>query len=242
MKGIILAGGTGSRLKPTTLVTNKHLLPVYNKPMIFFPLETMAACGFKEVMIVSGREHAGHFLNLLGSGKDFGLKLSYEVQEEAGGIAQALALAEEFADHGSVAVQLGDNIFENTEPLINGVKRFSQSHAGAMIFLKQVPDPQRFGVVEIMGYKVVSIIEKPQQPKSDLCVTGFYIYDGSVFDIIKTLKPSGRGELEITDVNNHYIKNSAMAFETLQGEWTDAGTFESLFKASELARKKSLGQ
>ncbi len=242
MKGIILAGGTGSRLKPTTLVTNKQLLPVYNKPMIFFPLETMAASGFKEVMIVSGREHAGHFLNLLGSGKDFGLKLSYEVQEEAGGIAQALALAEEFADHGSVAVQLGDNIFENTDQLINGVKRFSQTNSGAMIFLKQVPDPQRFGVAEIMGDKVTSIIEKPEQPKSDLCVTGFYIYDGGVFDVIKTLKPSGRGELEITDVNNHYIKNSAMTFETLEGEWTDAGTFESLFKAGELARKKALGQ
>jgi len=241
MKGIILAGGTGSRLKPATLVTNKHLLPVYNKPMIFFPLENMAACGFKEVMIVSGREYAGHFLNLLGSGKDFGLKLSYEVQEEAGGIAQALALAEDFADHGGVAVQLGDNIFENTGQLVSGVKRFSLDDSGAMIFLKPVPDPERFGVAEVLGDKVLSIMEKPQQPKSNLCVTGFYIYDSQVFDIIKMLKPSGRGELEITDVNNHYINNAAMKFETVDGEWTDAGTFESLFRAGELARKKILG-
>ncbi len=240
MKGVILAGGTGSRLKPATLVTNKHLLPVYNKPMIFFPLETMAACGFKEVMIVSGREHAGHFLNLLGSGKDFGLKLSYEVQEEAGGIAQALCLAEDFAEHGPVAVQLGDNIFENTGQLVNGVKKFSADPNGAMIFLKAVPDPERFGVAEVLGDKVASIIEKPKNPKSNLCVTGFYIYDGRVFDVIKTLKPSGRGELEITEVNNYYINNSSMKFETVEGEWTDAGTFESLFRAGELARKTAL--
>jgi glucose-1-phosphate thymidylyltransferase len=240
MKGVILAGGTGSRLKPTTLVTNKHLLPVYNKPMIFFPLETMAACGFKEVMIVSGREHAGHFLNLLGSGRDFGLKLSYEVQEEAGGIAQALCLAADFADRGPVAVQLGDNIFENIGQLVNGVKRFAAAPEGAMIFLKAVSDPERFGVAEVAGDKVLSIIEKPDHPKTNLCVTGFYIYDGAVFNVIKRLKPSGRGELEITDVNNAYIKQSAMKFETVDGEWTDAGTFESLFRAGELARKKAL--
>ncbi len=239
MKGIILAGGTGSRLRPVTFVTNKHLLPVYNKPMIYFPLETMAACGFTEVMIVSGREHAGHFLNLLGSGKDFGLKISYEVQEEAGGIAQALALAEEFADHGSVAVHLGDNIFEKSEQLVSGTKRFEQDGTGAMIFVKEVEDPQRFGVAEIDGDRVMSIVEKPKDPKSNLCVTGFYIYDGAVFDIIKTLKPSGRGELEITDVNNDYIARGHMKFERVQGEWTDAGTFDSLFRANEVAYKKA---
>lgn len=240
MKGIILAGGTGSRLRPTTLVTNKHLLPVYNKPMIYYPLETMAACGFSDVLIVSGREHAGHFLNLLGSGKDFGLRISYEVQEEAGGIAQALALAEDFADNKSVAVHLGDNIFENTNQLIAGVKRFSENEKGAMIFVKEVHDPQRFGVAEISGDSVVRIVEKPQEPKSNLCVTGFYIYDNTVFEGIKNLKPSARGEYEITDVNNVYIEKGQMLYEKVDGEWTDAGTFESLFKASELARKKSL--
>ena len=239
MKGIILAGGTGSRLKPITSVTNKHLLPVYNKPMIYYPLETMVACGFSEVLIVSGREHAGHFLNLLGGGKDFGIKISYEVQEEAGGIAQALAMAQDFADNDSVAVHLGDNIFENTRQLIAGVEKFNTQSDGAMIFLKEVSDPKRFGVAEISGDQVLSITEKPENPKSNLCVTGFYVYDKNVFNVIKTLKPSGRGELEITDVNNQYIKSGNMKFITVEGEWTDAGTFESLFKASELARKKA---
>jgi glucose-1-phosphate thymidylyltransferase len=239
MKGIILAGGTGSRLRPLTYVTNKHLLPIYNKPMIYYPLETMAACGFKEVLIVSGREHAGHFLHLLGSGKEFGLKLSYEVQEDAGGIAQALSLAEDFADKGSVAVHLGDNIFENPEQLVGGVKRFRETEKGAMIFVKEVSDPHRFGVAEVEGERVVNIVEKPTEPKSNLCVTGFYIYDGAVFDITKTLKPSGRGELEITDVNNAYIQQGNMKFEKVNGDWTDAGTFESLFRANELAYKKS---
>ncbi len=240
MKGIILAGGTGSRLRPITSVTNKHLLPVFNKPMIYYPLETMVACGFKEVLIVSGKEHAGHFLNLLGSGKEFGLRISYEVQEEAGGIAQALALAEDFADGGPVAVHLGDNIFEHTDQLVGGVKKFEHQNSGAMIFLKEVTDPKRFGVAEIDGDKVLSIIEKPENPKSNLCVTGFYIYDNQVFNIIKTLKPSGRGELEITDVNNEYIKQGIMKFEKVEGEWTDAGTFDSLFHATELVRKKLL--
>lgn len=240
MKGIILAGGNGTRLKPITLVTNKHLLPVYNKPMIYYPLETMAACGFKEVLIVSGREHAGHFLNLLGSGKDFGLKISYEVQEEAGGIAQALALAEDFADKESVAVQLGDNIFENHKQLVSGVMKFSKNEQGAMIFVKKVPDPERFGVAEVEGNKVVRIVEKPKDPKSDLIVTGFYIYDSNVFEIISGQKPSDRGEMEITDVNNAYIEKGKMSFELVDGEWTDAGTFESLFKASDLARKNYL--
>lgn len=238
MKGIILAGGTGSRLRPLTLVTNKHLLPVYNKPMIFYPLASMAACGFTDVMIVSGKEHAGHFLNLLGSGKDFGLKLSYEVQEEAGGIAQALALAEDFSGEESVAVHLGDNIFEETEQLVNGVKRYAEKKSGAMIFLKEVEDPHRFGVAEVRDGKVVGIEEKPTEPKSSLCVTGFYIYDKDVFSVIKTLKPSGRNELEITDVNNYYIQKGQMQYEVVKGEWTDAGTFESLNKAGELARRK----
>ena len=233
-----MAGGEGTRLRPVTKVTNKHLLPVYNKPMIYYPLENMAACGFREVLIVSGREHAGHFLNLLGSGREFGVKLSYEVQEEAGGIAQALALAEDFADEGSVAVHLGDNIFEDQRQLVEGVRRFRESDQGAMIFVKEVPDPQRFGVAEIQGERVIAIEEKPKKPKTNLAVTGFYIYDFQVFDIIKTLKPSARGELEITDVNNSYIKKGVMKFERVKGEWTDAGTFDSLLRASNLVAKR----
>jgi glucose-1-phosphate thymidylyltransferase len=241
MKGVILAGGNGTRLRPVTYVTNKHLLPVYDRPMIYFPLGVMRDCGFSEVMIVSGREHAGHFLNLLGSGREWGMKLSYEVQEEAGGIAQALALAESFADGQSVAVCLGDNIFERSEQLVAGVKRFQAQDEGAMIFLKKVPDPERFGVAEIAGDKVISIVEKPSAPKSQLIVTGFYIYDGRVFDIIKQQKPSSRGELEITDVNNAYIRLGKMRFEIVVGEWTDAGTFDSLLRASNLAAKNKSG-
>lgn len=222
-------------MRPITKVTNKHLLPIYNKPMIYYSLETMAACGFKEVLIVSGREHAGDFLNLLGSGREFGLRLSYEVQEEPGGIAQALALAEDFADSESVAVHLGDNIFEKREQLVSGVKRFQEREGGAMIFVKEVSDPARFGVAEIAREKVTKIVEKPKKPKSNLIVTGFYIYDSQVFKIIKTLKPSGRGELEITDVNNAYIGRGQMSFEIVYGEWTDAGTFDSLLRANEIA-------
>lgn len=235
MKGVILAGGQGTRLRPLTLITNKHLLPVYNKPMIYYPLETMVACGLKDVLIVSGREHAGDFLNLLGSGKEFGLRLSYEVQEEAGGIAQALSLASDFADNGSVVVHLGDNIFGNRDQLVAGVDRFRKDERGAMIFLKEVGDPQRFGVAEIRGEEVLSIVEKPKTPKSNLAVTGFYIYDSSVFEIIKGLKPSNRGELEITDVNNAYINKALMKFEKVEGEWTDAGTFGSLLRANNIA-------
>lgn len=237
MKGIILAGGNGTRLRPITKVTNKHLLPVYNKPMIYYPLETMVACGFQDVLIVSGSEHAGHFLNLLGSGREFGLNLSYEVQEEAGGIAQALVLGEDFADGGSVAVHLGDNLFENRELLVRGVEHFKQDEKGATIFLKEVPDPERFGVAEIEGDKVVRIVEKPKKPKSKLAVTGFYIYDSKVFDIIRTLKPSGRGELEITDVNSFYLEKGALKYEIVAGEWTDAGTFDSLLRANEIAAR-----
>lgn len=238
MKGVILAGGNGTRLRPVTLVTNKHLLPVYDRPMIYFPLGLMRDCGFSEVMIVSGREHAGHFLNLLGSGREWGMKISYEVQEEAGGIAQALVLAESFADGQSVAVCLGDNIFEKHKQLVAGVKKFQAEDSGAMIFVKEVSDPERFGVAEISGDKVLGIVEKPKTPKSNLIVTGFYIYDGKVFDVIKKQKPSGRGEMEITDVNNAYIATGKMRFEIVDGEWTDAGTFDSLLRASNLAAKK----
>jgi len=228
MKGIILAGGTGSRLYPLTKVTNKHLLPVYDKPMIYYPLQTLLTAGIKDIMIVSGRGHAGHFLELLGSGADFGARFTYEIQDEAGGIAQALALAEDFADDDNVTVILGDNIFQDS------VKAPVQSFGGgAHIFLKTVHDAQRFGVAEVdeSGGLVLCIEEKPQVPKSDLAVTGLYIYDNGVFDVIKTLKPSGRGELEITDVNNEYIRQGTMGYSVLDGYWSDAGTFESLLRA-----------
>jgi len=231
MKGIILAGGTGSRLYPLTKITNKHLLPVYDKPMIYYPLLTLIDAGIKEIMIVSGRGHAGHFLELLGSGTEFGVHLTYEIQDEAGGIAQALGLAEGFADDGPVTVILGDNIFQD-----NVKQAVSSFENGAMIFLREVSDAKRFGVAEIKGESIISIEEKPALPKSNLAVTGLYIYDARVFNIIKTLAPSGRGELEITDVNNEYIRMGLMRYSTLPGYWSDAGTFESLFRASELVR------
>jgi len=233
MKGVILAGGTGSRLMPLTKVTNKHLLPVYNKPMIYYPLQTLIGVGIKDILIVSGPGHAGHFVNLLGSGKEFGVKLSYEIQDEAGGIAQALSLAEDFADNESVCVILGDNIFEDNID----IKDYKE---GARIYLKEVPDSHRFGVAEIdKTSKVLNIEEKPKSPKSNFAVTGLYIYDNKVFDIIKTLKPSARGELEITDVNNYYIKKGKMDSRLLKGFWSDAGTFESLFRASKLIKEKN---
>ena len=231
MKGIILAGGTGSRLYPLTKVTNKHLLPVYDKPMIYYPLQTLIDAGVKDIMIISGRGHAGHFLELLGSGAEFGVRLTYEIQEEACGIAHALSLAEDFSDDESVAVVLGDNIFQDN--VHDAVKSFK---SGAMIFLKEVSDAKRFGVAEVEGERILSIEEKPEVPKSNLAVTGLYIYDSRVFDITKKLKPSGRGELEITDVNNEYIRMDEMSYSTLSGFWSDAGTFESLFRASELVQ------
>lgn len=235
MKGVILAGGTGSRLYPLTKVTNKHLLPVYDRPMIFYPIQTLVNAGIKEIMIVSGRGHAGHFLELLGSGADLGVKFTYEIQEEAGGIAQALGLAESFADEEDVAVILGDNIFQdNIEQDVSNFK------GGAKIFLKKVPDAHRFGVAELKGDKVVGIEEKPGEPKSNFAVTGLYIYNNSVFKIIKALKPSARGELEITDVNNFFVNNGTMEYRILDGFWSDAGTFESLLRAS-LMVKKYLG-
>jgi len=232
MKGIILAGGTGSRLYPLTKVTNKHLLPVYDKPMIYYPLQTLVAAGIKDIMIVSGRGHVGHFLELLGSGKEFGVRLDYEIQEGAGGIAQALGLAESWAGTDNVAVILGDNIFQ--DDIRNDVEGFA---SGAKIFLKEVTDAHRFGVAEVKGSRVLGIEEKPKAPKSNLAVTGLYLYDAGVFEIIRTLKPSGRGELEITDVNNAYIRRGAMQFSRLEGFWSDAGTFESLLRASVMVQE-----
>jgi glucose-1-phosphate thymidylyltransferase len=226
MKGVILAGGTGSRLYPLTKVTNKHLLPVYDKPMIYYPLQTLMDAGITEIMIVSGKGHAGDFLELLGSGSEFNVRLTYEIQDEAGGIAQALGLAEHWAAGESVAVILGDNIFQDSVR-----KDVSSFAGGAKIFLKEVPDAHRFGVAAVEGDQVTGIEEKPAEPRSNLAVTGLYLYDGRVFDVIRTLKPSGRGELEITDVNNAYLRDGAMSYAVLGGFWSDAGTFESLIRA-----------
>jgi glucose-1-phosphate thymidylyltransferase len=234
MKGIILAGGTGSRLYPLTKVTNKHLLPVYDKPMIYYPIQTLINAGIKEIMIVSGRGHAGHFLELLGSGIDLGVKFTYEIQEEAGGIAQALGLAERFADEDDVTVILGDNIFQDN--IKEDVLKFT---GGAKIFLKEVQDAHRFGVAELNGDKVIGIQEKPSDPKSNFAVTGLYIYSNSVFKNVKTLTPSARGELEITDVNNYFVNNGTMEYRILDGFWSDAGTFESLLRAGVLIQKHS---
>lgn len=232
MKGVILAGGTGSRMYPLTKVTNKHLLPVYDKPMIYYPMETLINAGIKDIMIVSGRGHAGHFLELLGSGVDFGVHFTYEIQEKAGGIAQALSLAEDFVDGDSVTVILGDNIFQD-----NVKEDVANFNDGAKIFLKEVPDAHRFGVAELKEGRVISIKEKPKIPKTNLAVTGLYTYDSDIFDVIKTLKPSGRGELEITDVNNHYINKGNMQYRVLKGFWSDAGTFESLLRAGILVKQ-----
>lgn len=231
MKGIILAGGNGRRLTPITDVTNKHLLPVYDKPMIFYPLHTLISGGIREILIVTGKEYAGGFLKLLGSGRDFGCRFTFEVQEEAFGIAHALSLAEDFVDGGNSAVILGDNIYEDS--FGEAIRSFE---GGAHIFLKEMPDAKRFGVADVQNGKILAIEEKPSEPKSNLAVTGLYLYDASVFSIIQSLKPSGRGELEITDVNNAYISKNRMAYSILSGEWTDSGTFESLYRANGIAR------
>ena len=234
MKGVILAGGLGTRLHPLTKITNKHLLPIYDRPMIYYPLQTLVDAGIDDILLVTGGNNAGDFLKLLGNGKEFGLKhLNYTYQEGEGGIAEALGLAEYFSEGDSVIVILGDNIIEKS--IKTAVDTFKQQGGGAKILLKEVADPQRFGVAELHGEKVVNIVEKPKQPKSNLIVTGVYMYDSEVFDIIKTLKPSGRHELEITDVNNRYIQDNKMTFEVLDGWWTDAGTFESLYRANSLA-------
>lgn len=238
MRGIILAGGKGTRLYPLTKVTNKHLLPVYNKPMIYYPLETLGRAGIRDVLLISGKGHAGHFLELLESGKHFGIRLSYAVQEEAGGIAQALSLAEDFSDHEKIVVMLGDNILE--DDITPAVESFRRQKQGARIFLKEVENSRPYGVAEIKDEKVVGIEEKPEKPKSNLAVVGLYMYDGRVFDIITQLKPSSRGELEITDVNNAYIAAGEMYYEILKGWWGDGGeSFESLLQASMLAAKKN---
>lgn len=232
MKGIILAGGTGSRLYPLTKVTNKHLLPVGEKPMIYHPIEKLIEVGIEEILIVTGTEHMGDVVNLLGSGKDFNCRFTYKVQDEAGGIAQALGLAENFAGNDPVIVILGDNIFENS--LKTAVKNYDGS--GAQILIQEVKDPERYGVAELDGDKVISIDEKPQEPKSNFAVTGIYFYDAKVFECIKTLKPSGRGELEITDVNNFYITQGQMKSSVLEGWWTDAGTPDSYKHANKLVQ------
>jgi glucose-1-phosphate thymidylyltransferase len=237
MKGIILAGGMGTRLLPMTKVTNKHLLPVYDRPMVYFPIGTLVSAGINEIMIVTGPENAGSFMNLLGSGKDFGADFSYRLQTNSAGIADALSLCRNFAREEPVAVILGDNIFDDN--FKKAVKRFKD---GAMIFLKKVADPERFGVATIKGEKIIKIVEKPERPESDLAVTGFYIYDKNVWKIIKNLKPSGRGELEITDVNNWYLKKEKMSFGLVDGYWSDAGTVESLNRAGNHVRSKALGR
>lgn len=233
MKGIVLAGGTGSRLYPLTKVTNKHLLPVGSKPMIFYPIEKLTGAGIEEILIVTGTEHMGDVVNLLGSGKDYGCRFTYKVQDEAGGIAQALGLAENFVGTDSMTVILGDNIFETD--LTKAVKNYSGK--GSQILVKKVEDPERFGVAEIEGEQVIGIEEKPDDPKSDYAVTGIYMYDAAVFELIKHLKPSKRGELEITDVNNDYIRRGEMTYSVLDGWWTDAGTPESYKIANQLAYK-----
>jgi len=235
IRGVILAGGAGTRLYPMTKIFNKSLLPVYDKPMIFYPIKTLKDIGCKEIMVISGREHSGQIMSQLGSGVDFGLEFTYRIQEKPGGIAHALSLAKDFCNGDSVAVCLGDNIFEDKIDISD------YDGTGAYIFLKSVPDPQRFGVAEVSGDSVVNIVEKPDNPVSDLCTTGLYVYDTYVWNIIKQLKPSDRGELEITDVNNWYVKNGLMKFKKLEGFWSDAGTPESLAQATQLVRNKSNG-
>jgi len=239
MKGIVLAGGTGTRLWPLTKVTNKHLLPVGKYPMIFYPIYRLKQAGINEILVITGRDHMGDVLELLGSGKDYGVEFTYKVQDQAGGIAEALGLARNFAGNDRCAVILGDNIFE--DDLTPYVEAFKRQQNGAKILLKEVNDPTRFGVAELMDDKIVSIEEKPKQPKSNYAVTGIYMYDSNVFDIVKTLKPSGRGELEITDVNNAYIRKSTLTYNILKGWWTDAGTPSSLLRANELAKDVVLG-
>ena len=233
MKGIVLAGGLGTRLNPLTKVTNKHLLPVYDKPMIYYPIQTLVNAGIRDIMVVTGGNNAGDFLCLLGDGREFGLKhVHYTYQEGHGGIAEALGLTRHFAEDDSICVVLGDNIIENN--IVDAVKAFEQQQQGAKILLKEVPDPQRFGVPELDGDRIVRIEEKPAHPKSNYAVIGIYLYDSKVYDIVETLKPSGRGELEITDVNNAYIERGQMTYAVLDGWWTDAGTFESLLRANNL--------
>lgn len=245
MKGVVLAGGTGSRLHPLTRVTNKHLLPVYDKPMVYYPIQTLVNAGVHEILLVTGGKNAGDFLRLLGNGRDFGLKhLNYTYQEGEGGIAEALRLAEYFAAGEKICVILGDNLIENN--ICKAAENFKKQEKGAKLLLKEVEDAQRFGVAEVRGERVVGIEEKPKAPKSRFAVIGVYFYDATVFEKIRRLKPSGRGELEITDVNNFYVEEGTLTYEILDGWWTDAGTFQSLLRANDLvaqggANKMSAG-
>jgi glucose-1-phosphate thymidylyltransferase len=233
MKGVVLAGGTGSRLFPLTKITNKHLLPIYDKPMIYYPIQTLVDAGIREILLVTGGRNSGDFLRLLANGREFGLKhIDYTYQEGEGGIADALALAEHFADGDKICVILGDNIIEGS--IRGAVEDFQRQKAGAKILLKEVPDAERFGVAEIRGGRIVGIEEKPRNPKSNYAVTGIYMYDGTVFEKVRELVPSARGELEITDVNNAYIREESMTYTHLEGWWTDAGTFDSLLRAANL--------
>ncbi len=238
IKGVVLAGGRGTRLRPFTHLINKHLLPVYDKPLIYYPLLAMKAAGIKEVLLTSNGEDLSSFRRLLGDGEEFNLKITYAAQDGPKGIAHALALAEKFADGAKIAVMLGDNIFTNHEQIKNGVLEFLKD-GGARLFLKEVPDPERFGIAEVQEAKIKTITEKPKNPVSNLAVTGLYLYDSDVFGVVKTLKPSERGELEITDVNNYYVKNGSARYDVVQGEWIDAGTFDSLVHASMLMLKKN---
>lgn len=240
MKGVVLAGGTGSRLFPLTKITNKHLLPIYDKPMIYYPIETLAEAGILEVLVVTGGRNAGDFLRLLANGKEFGLKqINYAYQEGEGGIAEALALAEHFAEGEAVCVILGDNLIEGS--IAQAVQDFEKQQVGAKILLKEVHDASRFGVAELSGDRIVGIEEKPEKPKTNLAVTGIYMYDSTVFEKCRHLTPSRRGELEITDVNNAYIREGTMSFNYLTGWWTDAGTFDSLRRATNLVADTRAG-
>lgn len=240
LKAIILAGGTGSRLFPLTKVTNKHLLPVGKYPMIFHSVYKLKQAGLTDILVITGKEHMGDVVNLLGSGSDIGVSFTYRVQDEAGGIAQALGLAEQFVGDDQMVVILGDNVF--ADDISPYVERFREQKEGAKILIQEVSDPQRFGVPELQGENITSIEEKPQQPKSSYAVTGIYMFDSKVFDIVKTLKPSARGELEITDVNNAYIKQGELTYDILEGWWTDAGTHASLARANELAQEIVYGE
>jgi glucose-1-phosphate thymidylyltransferase len=233
VKGVVLAGGKATRLRPLTKVTNKHLLPIYDKPLIYYPLQAMAQAGIREVLVITNPEHAGHFIQLLGSGREFGLKLAYELQEEAGGLAQAVSLAEGFIGNDKTLVLLGDNIF--TDDLRPAVERFSAEQHGAVIFGVEMEHPEQYGVIEMDGERVVGIEEKPSQPKSHLIQTGIYMYDSHVWSHIKQLSPSARGELEITDLNNVYVNEGTMRCETLGGYWIDAGTSHDELLAANIA-------
>jgi len=238
MKGIVLAGGLGTRLMPLTKVINKQLLPVYNKPLIYYPILTLKEAGIKDILIISGPGHAGQLLDSLGSGKELGVDLSYDIQEEPKGIAHGLAIAEDFADNDHIALILGDNIFEDS--LKKAVDDFKKQAKGAKIIIKQVSDPERFGVAQFnkKGDKIAKIIEKPKNPPSNWMVTGFYLYDNRVFDIIRKLKPSARGEYEVTDLNNFYVNEKTMTYQKAKGKWLDAGTFDSLLEANIFVAKR----